>query len=61
MLSQFESYHERGIGYFLFRIKILDKIFDWPIIILYLLPVRHAERPGRGYFFEEGLCPPNPS
>ena len=51
MLSQFESYHEKGGEYFLFRKKILDKNFDLSIMRVYLLPVRYAERPRAGLFF----------
>jgi hypothetical protein len=61
MLSHSWIQPEGGNRQFGSEIKILDIFFNSPIIILDLLPVRHAARPGRGYFFEEGLCPPNPS
>ena len=61
MLSYSWIQAEGGNRQFGSEIKILDIFFDSAIIILDLLPVRHAARPGRGYFFEEGLCSPNPS
>jgi hypothetical protein len=51
MLSQLQSYYQKGGGHFLLRIKILDIFFNSPIIILDLLPVRHALTARTGLFF----------